>query len=119
MGPCGKQSEQCLAQSQYSVTVLSSAVITINLQAAAVRELQKYRDVWSGHTARALMGEWSHVTGFVPGREQKWCMSFQATVPRVLLSLRHGGCFVSVVPGSDGGDTRTPPPPPTVHAVRV
>lgn len=45
-------------------------------------------------------------------------MSFQtkhgtvgATVPRVLSSRWHGGCFVSLVLGSDRDETSTPPPP--------
>lgn len=47
-------------------------------------------------------------------------MSFQtkhgtvgATVPRVLSSRWHGGCFVSLVLGSDRDETSTPPPAPT------
>lgn len=43
-------------------------------------------------------------------------MSFQtkhgtvgATVPRVLSSRWHGGCFVSLVLGSDRDETSTPP----------
>lgn len=43
-------------------------------------------------------------------------MSFQtkrgtvgATVPRVLSSCWHGGCFVSLVLGSDRDETSTPP----------